>query len=192
MRRLCSILMALLLPGTIAEATDNAVQQQDKRGEISREKKELGVTSATYTQLSGSIDRWVEANLAGDQQRARVLETSILNQLGADVTATHRRIKQSQAGSAGPAARDAEDRPSPRTGVREGEGAAGGDSTLEQAAQLLRVKERLASAIARSQAFSNKYRLLGDYLEVLRREMGLRRIELVEDVNEHRQDRVER
>jgi len=65
-------------------------------------------------------------------------------------------------------------------------------SDLNQAKQLLSVKERLASTLKQSTAFSNKYRLLGDYLEVLRRELGITRVELAEDVKELHEDRAER
>ncbi len=40
----------------------------------------------------------------------------------------------------------------------------------------------------RTDAFSNKYRLLGDYIDLLRRELGMTRLELAEDIKERHED----
>ena len=60
---------------------------------------------------------------------------------------------------------------------------------LGKAKQLLGAKKRLAITWANSDAFSNKYRLINDYLDVLRRQTGQERIVLAEDTEEPPNDR---
>ena len=54
---------------------------------------------------------------------------------------------------------------------------------------LLRTKLRLKASFVHSTTFSAKYRLLGDYVEVLRNQLGIVRVELAEDLEELKEDR---
>jgi hypothetical protein len=47
--------------------------------------------------------------------------------------------------------------------------------------ETLQSKRVLVDAITRTDAFSNKYRLLGDYVGLLRREVGLPKLKLAVD-----------
>ncbi len=42
---------------------------------------------------------------------------------------------------------------------------------LSEADSWLKIKRRILSAVLRAEAFSNRYRLLGDYVEIMRREL---------------------
>jgi len=55
---------------------------------------------------------------------------------------------------------------------------------LKKMEGLLKAKERLYTSLRKSQSFSGKYRLLGDYLELLKREVRAEKIEVAEDVRE--------
>jgi len=188
---LISFIIMFALTAGVAVAGNYFEKRQDRK-EIRQDKKELGATSATYTKLSSNIDRWVEANLKGNDKKAQNYEEVILELIGADITSTRRMIEQHKA----EVLRSTREynslhntrvaRCDDRADLREDV------SDLNQAKQLLSVKERLASTLKQSTAFSNKYRLLGDYLEVLRRELGITRVELAEDVKELHEDRAER
>lgn len=60
------------------------------------------------------------------------------------------------------------------------------------ARQDFKVKERIFSAIQRTPALSNKYRLMSDYIEVLRRQVGLPRLKLAmkRDTNDLGQEKL--
>ncbi len=51
-------------------------------------------------------------------------------------------------------------------------------SALTQAWDVVHAKRTLQDGISRTSAFSNKYRLMGDYIELLRRELDLPRLKL--------------
>ncbi len=182
------IIVLACASGAIAVG-DYAEKKQDK-GEIRQDKKELRATSAALTRLSETIDHWVEANLTGHDKKARRYEESILEQIRADITTTRQQLERyeaevdssvreySRAHQSAAARHD--DRVDLRDDIKD----------LNLAKRLLKEKERLSSALREVAAFSNKYRLLGDYMEVMRRELGIAKLELVEDANELREDRV--
>jgi len=167
-------------------------EKKQDRQEIRNDKREQRTTKATFVQLSKTVDRWVEANLKGDDKRVKRYEQAILNQIRDDIVSSQRlvdrydaEIRRSAKECQGTHSSQA-DRHDNRADLRDDV------KDLYRARQLLKIKERLASTLSRTATFSNKYRLLGDYLETLRRELGMVRVELVEDVNEFHEDRAER
>lgn len=184
------IIIILAFASGAATAGNYLEKKQDKR-EIRQDKKELGTTSATLDRLSGTIDRWVEANLIGHNKKAHSYEESILEQIQADIASSHGQLERYEAEVRSSAreykslhqsqAARHDDRADLRDDVKD----------LHLAGRLLKEKERLASSLRKVVAFSNKYRLLGDYMEVMQRELDITKIELVEDANELREDRVE-
>jgi len=183
-------IIVLAFASGAATAGNDLEKKQDKRV-IHQDKKGLGATSVTLDRLSGTIDRWVEANLTGHNKKANSYEESILEQIQADIASSRQQLERYEAEVRSSsreynrlhqsrAARH-DDRADLRDDVKD----------LHLAKRLLKEKERLASALRKVATFSNKYRLLGDYMEVMRRELGMAKVELVEDANELREDRVE-
>ena len=174
-----------------AATAGNDLEKKQDKSEIRQDKMELVATSAALARLSGTIDRWVEANLTGHNKKANRYEESILEQIQADIASSRRQIERYEAEVRSSAreykslhqsqAARHDDRADLRDDVKD----------LHLAGRLLKEKERLASSLRKVTAFSNKYRLLGDYMEVMRRELGMAKVELVEDANELREDRVE-
>ncbi|MEW5994410.1 MAG: hypothetical protein AB1744_08435, partial [Candidatus Zixiibacteriota bacterium] len=62
------------------QAGDPPSEKRDDRREIRQDQKELGATNVAYAKLSGTIDRWVETNLSGDDRLARRLQAAIMTQ----------------------------------------------------------------------------------------------------------------
>lgn len=187
---LISFIVALAFAVGAAAGESYFEKKQDKK-EIRQDKGVLGATSAVLDRLTRSIDLWVEANLKGDGKNIHKYETAIFEQIRADIASSRRLVERYEA----EVRRSTSEYNRPhdtRAGHRDDRADLRDDvKDLHQARQLLRVKERLASSLHRTTAFSNKYRLLGDYKEVLRRELGMARVELAEDVNELHKDRVE-
>jgi len=184
------IILVLAFASGAAAAGNDLERKQDKR-EIRQDKKGLGATSATLDRLSGTIDRWVEANLTGHNKKARSYEESILEQIQVDIVSSRQQLERYEA-EVHSSAREY-NRPHQSKMARHDDRVDLRDDLkdLHLTKRLLKEKERLASSFRKVTAFSNKYRLLGDYMEVMRRELGMAKVELVEDANELREDRVE-
>jgi len=185
------IFIILVLAFASGAAAGNYLEKKQDKREIRQDKMELVATSAALARLSGTIDRWVEANLTGHNKKAHRYEESILEQIQADIASSRRQLERYEAEVRSSAkeynllhqsrAARHDDRVDLRDDVKD----------LHLTGRLLKEKERLASALHKVATFSNKYRLLGDYMEVMRRELGMAKVELVEDANELREDRVE-
>jgi hypothetical protein len=184
------ILILAALGGRVFAGESQSEKRQGKK-EIRQDKKELATTKTAAKRLIHNIDLWVDASLNGHDKRAGKYEQAIFELIDADIASSRRQVERyenevrsseveyNQQHIPGVARRD--DRTDLRDDVKD----------LHQALQYLRVKERLASSLRRTDAFSNKYRLFGDYTELLRHEFGLTRVELAEDVKELHEDRVE-
>jgi len=185
------IFIILVLAFASGAAAGNYLEKKQDKSEIRQDKMELVATSAALARLSGTIDRWVEANLTGHNKKVHRYEESILEQIQADIASSRRQLERYEAEVRSSAkeynllhqsrAARHDDRVDLRDDVKD----------LHLTGRLLKEKERLASALHKVATFSNKYRLLGDYMEVMRRELGMAKVELVEDANELREDRVE-
>lgn len=121
-----------------------------------------GTLESTLKYLPHAIDLWHDANLKGDGGLAMKRQTYLLALLRADMK------------------RNAEAFDRYRMELAAAESPGHELSTLQRqellaslnaADQWFKVKRRLIGAITKSNAFSNKFRLMGDYCELLRREM---------------------
>ncbi|TFH50004.1 MAG: hypothetical protein E4G89_04000 [Methanothrix sp.] len=173
------LLVGLVLVSMSWAASGDKAQAQK---EISPDKPEIAQAKQALNEFKESIDRWHMANLEGDPAKIERHQSQIYAIIRAD-------IKQSQAfvqrreKEAGQSAGDLQG-----TNCREQPQDLRADlMNLKSARQLVMVKENLFLALKRSQTFSNKYRLLNDYVELLQRESGVVRMELAEDGREARQ-----
>lgn len=120
--------------------------------------------SEPAAQLARLIDLWHDAYLKADSERIRKWQGDLIAFMYADIERTRWRY-------------DACRKRAEAAGLDRADGAL---SPLEQdlvdqltdADQWLKVKKRLRHGFENSTAFSNRYRLLGDYLQVLRLESG--------------------
>jgi len=185
------IFIILVLAFTSGAAAGNYLEKKQDKSEIRQDKMELVATSAALARLSGTIDRWVEANLTGHNKKANSYEESIFEQIQADIASSQRQLERYEA-EVHSSAREYNSLPQSRAARHDDRADLRDDvKDLYLAGRLLKEKERLASSLRKVTTFSNKYRLLGDYMEVMRRELGMAKVELVEDVNELREDRVD-
>ena len=120
-------------------------------------------------ELKGLIDQWYEAKLGGDRNQRDRFENAIIELVRIDMEETRQAVRRYARQAALPP--DA-DRP---------------DDTLAQAAfsrahAYLNIKEQLSQSFIRVQAFSNKYRLINDYVDLLRKQLDMPKTERAQDL----------
>ncbi|MBD3402639.1 hypothetical protein GF420_07065 [candidate division GN15 bacterium] len=119
----------------------------------------------TVDGLSHAVELWHDANLKEDAQLAARYEILIDNILRADLKATEMVLKNLEAEC-------------DRDGSRQDPKV---KAELEDTHRVLFEKEQLVNSIRKSDTFSEKYRLLGGYINSLRRELGLPKLRLADD-----------
>jgi hypothetical protein len=125
--------------------------------------------------LDRAVDRWYEATLAGDNGKTREYEQRLVHLLAADIDRTQDQVNTLTAHLADNSS-DSLIGPLPP-----GYSANPIRDSLSILKDQVRLKRMLLGAITQSDAFSNKYRLLGDYVDLLRREVGLPKLKLAAD-----------
>ena len=132
--------------------------------------------------LSYSIDLWYDAALKGNESETRRFEGVIHSFLDNDIRTDEQllsllsdQISRAALNSNGcdSLVEDSSSNPAPLD-----------RSALSQAWEVVNTKKLLQENISRASAFSNKYRLMGDYIELLRRELDLPRLKLASAANE--------
>jgi len=111
---------------------------------------------------------WATATLRGDENAAEMHERALYKAMWLDLRRTQEHVRQLATDVT--LSRDTVD---------------SGDSVktdmqlrFENALAVLKTKHLLSRALERTDAFSNKYRLLGDYIYLLRKELGMKPPEL--------------
>lgn len=160
-----SIICGLILAAVPAIGQDNQpIKQTDPNIAPAQEVVEVGEISTTSQKLNRAVDLWHDANLKGDVRKSNEYERMIFDLLMADI-----RFLRSQIDVA--TRRVPEKEIDTLTLRRQQE-------NLKKNAGFLRAKERLVSSLRKAEAFSNKYRLYGDYLQVLKIERRRNSIQL--------------
>ena len=124
--------------------------------------------------LQIEYDLWLDARLTGSEQEVERLEKNLLGMISFDIMVSQERVramaKQITLASDDPevaTAGETDDKvPSPE------------DYDFQRAIDNLTAKEALLRSAIKTNAFSNKYRLLGDYIDLLRRELKMPRLKL--------------
>lgn len=164
------ILVCLLLAGTgLAGSVDKEVNLPEQKQTL----KSNLTAGELAEKLSLKYREWVEANLNGAQKESEKLEKSIIQLLNHDMMLSETRVRDLARDAALARVVDEVDQERPTlTEVTEQE------TAFQQGVAILNTKEALYKTINKSIAFSTKYRLLGDYIDLLRRELQLPRLKL--------------
>jgi hypothetical protein len=185
---LACVLTGLLVAGGVNAGDKNAEEQQDKK-EIRQDKRELVSTRVTVKEFSHAINLWHDANLKGDRAKIRKYEDKLYNIMRDDIGSTATVVKRYES-EASQSAREFKRGDRNWSEQTDDHGDLRDDRlVLQKARGILKTKQRLAASFIKSPAFSGKYRLLGDYVDILRKEQGMTRIELAEDVSEFQKER---
>ena len=108
-----------------------------------------------------NIDLWYDAVLKGDESRARQFERMIGALIERDLTTDERLVDA--------VTREAVGELYPNNPLNDTATAA----LFDQTCNLFQCKQATFAAWRKSESVSNRYRLLGDYIQLLRRELGL-------------------
>lgn len=175
-----SRILSIIAGSAVALALSvSASEPQAKKQPIPEPLKEYYYSGMAPDQLAYAVDVWYDAVLKGDQPRIALTEQSMLALLQRDLDSTTYVVDQFrqllwQAQVASVVLPDtgqslSDDLPVLELLDRE---------HFSYALDICKTKERLVTAIRRSDAISNKYRLISDYIEVLRRQVGLPKLKL--------------
>jgi hypothetical protein len=171
MKRL--IMAAILALAGFAFAGDKGSGDAKSAVTIPQPLQEYYYTGLEPERLAYCIDLWYDAALKGDNGRAAKYEKMIHDIMRSDLDSTRqalsqfgRRIDESQRAELALDPASAQNNKfSPE--ILEAQ------DLYDQEWESYKFKEKLAGTIQNSGSFSNKYRLMSDYIEVLRRDVGL-------------------
>ena len=192
-RRLVLLAAGLVLALAVSGlAGDNSAVSNPVKKEFRFDVKETERTAMVMKNLSHEIDLWHDAALKRNGKRIRTHEKRIFDMIQEDIQARDRVIYRYE-NEVGRSVKEVVAEPGPVVAAPAIEKRAAVDDIkdLRQAKQLVKAKELLFDSIKRTETFSNRYRLLGDYLEIVKRESRLNTVELAEDGRELKRDSFE-
>ncbi len=176
--RLALLLMAVLLvSASVAAAGPGQCEHKQSESQIEQDQNNLASTKLTLKRLTHAVDLWHDANLKGDRTAIEKCEMALQDLMEHDLDLTQAQLSQDGKAAAQSALGF-------KRGARSWSEQVDDQNDLGKEKQLFGAKKRLANTWANSDAFSNKYRLINDYLDVLRRQTGTERIQLAEDTEE--------
>ena len=192
-RRLVLLAAGLVLALAVSGlAGDNSAVSNPVKKEFRFDVRETERTAMVMKNLSHEIDLWHDAALKRNGKRIRTHEKRIFDMIQEDIQARDRVIYRYE-NEVGRSVKEVVAEPGPVVAAPAIEKRAAVDDIkdLRQAKQLVKAKELLFDSIKRTETFSNRYRLLGDYLEIVKRESRLNTVELAEDGRELKRDSFE-
>lgn len=169
----------LVAIASLAAVPLNAADNPAENRVIPEPLKEYYYSGLAPNRLAYVVDLWYDAVLKGDQPRVSAREKDLLKLIQQDIDSTNIVLEQFrqllwQAQVASVVMPDtghslSDDLPLLEYLDRD---------RYSYELDLCKTKEKLVAAIRHSNAFSNKYRLISDYIEVLRRQIGLPKLKL--------------
>jgi hypothetical protein len=165
---------ALILMGTATAGE----KQEENTGKTYGPPVKLFELKTTCDRLSHSVDLWHDANLKGNEDAVVKYFDEMLVMIDQDIVASRRMLKLfAQQRLLEHATNDVEQRNLLEN--RENQAELDADrKAIEQLAALINTKTAVRDAIGRSDVFSNKYRLLGDYINLLRKELNIPKVKM--------------
>ena len=130
---------------------------------------------ATADSVTFLMEEWYQAVLNGSDSESSDLEKQILRLLTIDLNQTRERLMKILASA--PQREQSTD----ASFAKVDSGANSLNDSVEFLRSAVNVKRLLVESIAKSDAFSYKYRLLGDYVELIRRDVGLPKLKLASE-----------
>jgi len=192
-RRFAFIVTGLILALAIcAFAGDNQSQNKVTKSEFRFDLRETERTNDVVKNLSHEIDLWHDAALKRNGKRMRAHEKRIFDVIEEDIQARDRVIYRYENEASHSTAKVITE-PGPAVSAPPHERLEARDDIkdLRKAKQLVKAKQLLYDSIKRTDTFSNRYRLLGDYLEIVKRESRMNSIELAEDGHQNKSNSLE-
>jgi hypothetical protein len=169
------VLMLLALPSTLFADGGNGKAVDSNR--VTPGDHDPFKPQNKFEVLSYAIDLWHDATLKGDDGKMKECRDDIQKFLEADIESDRNLIKMltrqavdGQVAKGEEGKNLIEEKPAKKLSKADQE-------LVNELAQMIRTKELLVDGISRSEAFSNQYRLLGDYTDLLRKELDMPRLQ---------------
>ncbi|HOP06256.1 MAG TPA: hypothetical protein PLF13_03090 [candidate division Zixibacteria bacterium] len=182
------ILVVLLGLSVTALAGSKAAEKKQDRQELKKDGKILDQNQRTLQALEHAIDLWHDANLKNEEKLARQYMTQIQVIIEADLAYSQKQLEQAQQEKTASNQEQSDPQESRYTRVDDHRDAVDDRADLHRIRDLYQAKKRLFSSINRGTSFSNRFRLLGDYVSVVKRQVNENKIELAEDISELHED----
>lgn len=180
-RRISLLAAVFMLAFTGASfAGDNSAEYS--AFDIKLDVREMNRTDKVSQELSHEVDLWHDAILKRNAKRVRKHQKRIFSLIDSDIRARSQAVRRYER-EANKSVKNIVENVRADEPVSASEKYAAKDDIkdLRKARQLVKAKEILFDSIKRTETFSNRYRLLGDYLEIVSRENRLNKIELAEN-----------
>jgi len=143
------------------ETWDSIIANQHANGDTKQ-------TEASLVKLSHFIDLWHDANLKGNKKNIFSFEQDIIAVAQFDIRTSQQFV-------------DFKEKEQNNYEMKNAQVKDFGRNNLNKMSSILQAKKRLLGSFTRTNSFSNKLRLMGDYQELMRRELDLSRVKLAED-----------
>ncbi len=157
-----------ILFGPVAAATPEKAAETEPIAEVSCSPEKM------VARFEAQHQAWLEAVLCGDSKKAEQSETNLLGMVDRDIL-VHRESVRSLATKI---ALSSSDNVDPTTALPRVSQGSKFHEEFQHSVSRLETKEALYRSLRKTEAFSNKYRLLGDYIDLLRRELKMPRLKL--------------
>jgi len=177
------VIVALFLAVGVATAGPKNQPSDKSLVQVPAKLQEYYYGGLAPEKLAYAIDLWYDAALKGNKSQAARLDETIQNLMRADLDSTRRALslfgRQMDEAQRAEIAVDS-------NCVLTGQFSADVDQAREIYSQgwtLYKVKNKLVDKIIAPTSLSHKYRLMSDYIEVLRREVGLPKLRFADVPN---------
>ena len=187
MKRTVILLVAGLLLLSSAVAGERPVERKQEIREVRQDKIKIRDIKATIYELSHRIDLWHDANLKNDARKIDRYEKAMFDFINQDILSMAAELRDSRTEVRQSRQELQRRHPNPVTKLDDRRDLRDDRWDEREMTSTLKVKKRLFNSLRNSWSFSGKYRLLGDYVSLLKRELDMTRMELAEDVEELRE-----
>ncbi len=187
-RRLLVIGGVVLLAGTWGVADELSDKDWNEVVPMGLDQEDSRQIESTLVRMSHLVDLWHDATLKGQRKLVTQREQELAEVIKSDLASSYQYLDQCDRESIGWRS----EQPRQSLGV-EGTRPAQVETdqsrpNVRQVFSIVKAKQRLAGALSRATAFSNKLRLFGDYQDLLRREQNLGQVHLAEETGESLED----
>ena len=182
MVRRISLLAAIFMLAFVGASFAGDNSAESSAFDIKLDVREMNRTDKVSQELSHEVDLWHDAILKRNAKRVRKHQKRIFSLIDSDIRARSQAVRRYER-EANKSVKNIVENVRADEPVSASEKYAAKDDIkdLRKARQLVKAKEILFDSIKRTETFSNRYRLLGDYLEIVSRENRLNKIELAEN-----------
>lgn len=189
-----SLKLLIIISGVILLVVINGIAGDESEKvwndfvQIQHDRQEIRQTGATLVKISHFIDLWHDAALKGNNSLMYQRQREIIEIIQSDLAQSYRYLDKNEKDWDQSVNQDSK-KSLGNDGVQKTRAEVWNKQVdLKEARSIVKTKQYIAGAISRTTAFSNKFRLLGDYQELLRKELNINHIELAENVIEVTED----